>query len=309
MDKPRADKAAIVPLNFGGRTEHNVILFASNLNQLVTLLNDPVKYVRDIQGDFPFHSSVDRLHRLPWSLRPPVTAFLRPGYPPKVKTTEGSGGLTFGDSGILQRTAKAFSFANMNTELTMEELLDIFMADHPNGAFYAEFALNTRTIFITYFQPIPSKPTTDPPRYRQRRTPITINRISDSILPVGPQSLVHFDLDRSPDFVLPLDRAEFVVSYIENLGFLGDMMVSQDDFGSATTQMAPRTTGITVTPVTGSARPTFKSKVTDETIPYPTIVVESLSDGDGPIAPCTVVPVVYEGGTYIYYDMLIKSYS
>lgn len=289
----------MVPLNFGnGRKEFNIIGFSNNLDQLVNVLEDPVSFFRTVQAQFGYDASVSKSQQFPWSLRPPVTAILRPGYPKVGATAEDSSNLRF---------AKAVNFAGYSLEgRTLGQLLATFQADHKFGAFFAEFALNTRTLFITYFEPrldLDDDPI--PHRYQGGITPVTKSEIADPISPVGPQAYLHFDLMKAGDIVTPLDRANYIVSYIEDRDFLRKTLEKESNITTSSSMMTlPGGATFKPSPSSVGLAPPYKSRTTL----LPTITVEGLSDGTGPIEPCTLAPVMVAGATLEYGDILVKSY-
>lgn len=290
MINPKLDKAAVVPLNFGGgRVEYNVLAFGSDLDQLTLLLTNPSKYFRDTE--YKYKTGVPAPQAKSWTLNPPVTAILRSGYPAKTSLI------------------KAFQFAGFDLTQSFEDLLTNFQSQYAAGAFLAEFAVETRTVFIVYFEPISPVQTA---RYLLDRTPVTINTVVSG--PLGNQAYAHFDLHNGATKITPVDRANFIVSYIENPDFIKSILDKRNtDFGSAVPPMVDHGQEIEPAPVAFPVgKPSFQSKVSRRTmgvsVAYPTITVESLMDGTGPVEPCTVAPLVLEGGTYEYHDILVKSY-
>lgn len=295
--------AAIIPLHYEpGRTEYSVVIVANHVNDLVTILTDPKTVlfeeresnqipggVRPPSGDydrmsFPYDPR-DPNGPLPeWELLFPITAIIQRGYK-EHRAVRG-----FREP----RNAKfVASLASEDADRLGLDLTSLAFGDdelrrlYPNGCVYAEFALNTRTLFIIFYES--SIVYDDDTRiYGKGITKATLAKPQTGLSEKG---TVHFDLE-SHD---PLGRAEFIVNWLDDPEHILDLVREKTShFESEPTLQKrgiPFVRGAGVNDLAGGIDLTFSNG------PYlfPDVVVEGLSTGlilnDELVEPCTVLVV------------------
>lgn len=258
--------ATVLPLDYDSREEHLVVYFSTGWEELVEILTDPVQAFERRQRLWSF----DSLDALPWSLEPPIVARLKNGY---------------GDPrglGLFSAASTTFLGADMAAAPTP--------AIFPDGAFIAEFAVQTRTLTIYFFPPAPgldhargrfgtgTAPPAPRPRFGGALTTITVGALGSDL-----QS-IHFDIQESKNAkqrsISARTRAEFCVDLMENPFSLIDQLNAHKVISYSGQLMAQGTTIVTKPQPDSSARRDFGiHPPSSPTIweKFPQITVEGLS--------------------------------
>lgn len=195
LREPR--EASILELDYVERTEHSVVIFSKNWNDLTALLHNPTSFLRNIESLWP----QDYNSYLAWTSGTPITVCLEPGYERDEHTRRVASivGMDVGDVGFMQLRDLLQSPASENNVA--------------QGAILVEFTIDTRTIFVRYFVPTvkPASLTftngvTNP---KDAILPPTLSRVSTAGNPdIGS---LHFDIGNNAR-----KRADYVVDYIVN---------------------------------------------------------------------------------------------
>lgn len=307
--------ATVQVFEFGnGRYEHSMIFAATSLEPLVYLLEDPLRHIREIQGVFPYDGAIDKREQIPWGMRAPITAIITHGsrsLPSIVKAAQ---------LGLMNKSVIGWINdmpSDEKPQLQEESKTKIYKEVrnmYPEGAFFAEFAVGTRTLYITYFNRTTNSTT---PRYSKSLTDISLAFPNANTAGTGIKNMlgtIHFDLYDGGIPIMPIDRAQYIVSYLENPTWLAGQLNKPMSYKRTNALLVAKGTAIKPekppkNPTTGK-KPFFAHNALykDE---YPNVTVEGLSDCPGPIEPCTLLPTQENPGTdpsYVVHDMIVKTY-
>lgn len=303
-------QAALTTLDYDKpQPEFAVALFAPNLDALVPLLANPQEYILlNTQPGFPYPANG---LKPTWNTIPPITVILRDG---RYEASLFNRGLAYSKVPLVVPGAPAddVDLAAATPEQIKAQLMRNFDFLYGcTGAFYAELALRTGLIHVTYFdrRPCPGVPTHDPAhpaptsRYGHTISPVTINKVS-----FGPisEAFIHFDLkpdETQAEIITDEDRAKFIVSFIENRSMLASLL-SGKDFSAHDAVVVDRTDPITPIDPPNISEPTFVPRVDGPG----RITVEGLSTGNNTVEPCTVLTASVDDDEYTYDEMYIKAY-
>lgn len=309
-------KVAVQTLDYDERVEYTVLYFTNDWRELTTLLAGPRAFYRNLQSEFPYAEGTDAKAQLPWRFSDgPVTAVIR-------------NSLNRPEAG-----AKVFSIA---TDEPFEAFVDMTPGEQimgapesvHKGAFLAEFAIDTRTLLITYCPPrIPP----EEPTYRGVYSRVNLALGSTATQPernanrdmTRDYGSLHFDITQDV-----LARAQFVVSFIEDPHGVCNVLME-----GARSAQRPLTVGNQTFASPGDrvaiAKPKPMMMKSGEKVEFMihkepsrrgTVILEGLDNNVSPSAglkdlaavpigpPCTESIVYRNGNTYVIDTMIIKDY-
>lgn len=201
-------KLAIQTLDYDERIEYTLLYFTNDWSELIGLLTEPRAFYKRLFEEFGYDDSTDRHARLPWVFaNGPITAVIR------------------NSLNRPEATAKMFSiasnepFENFSIDQTLIDdsslesmLIDAAPEQVHKGAFLAEFALDTRTLLITYCPPrVKPQSSTYKGVYSRVNIALSSTRAGTPDDLTRDYGSLHFDITQDATA-----RAEFAVAFLEN---------------------------------------------------------------------------------------------
>jgi|GEM_PF-4077988 len=255
---PEKSRASLVPLDFGdGRQELSLVFISYEWHDLVSIIRDPVKFFA-ASGSSWNQITPGGEDPYEWDLLSDCTLVL-----------EWIGGSS---SSIYRSLAMAPGAgedstptpADLKDPETLKKVLD---KHYPTGVIHAEFALNTRILYIKY-HPCP----TDGLRPRRFSGKYTSSTLVKHV-PADPAGYVgasvHFDIGQNL-----VQRARFVVDYLEDwIGVVNEAISAQGTtFRTGEANHVEKGGTIEIKAPVEATPPTLQA---DPDNGYPTVIVES----------------------------------
>ncbi len=275
--------SAIIPLDFGTKVEHTVVIFEPDWTQLIPFLTDPQTYIKKASKRWKQDA------KLSWDLNTPATAWIKPvttDLPTMVRWLEL--GAFLGWEGIPQQPYGTTDAAT-TLNYTFHELWNNNQ-DVQKGCFLIEFAIDTSVVTISYLPPKAlqlNPPTPAQRHYQGTFSNATVSECSTATPLTMSSAVVHLDLAKSAKGKAASDRAEVIVDLMESRQWFIDLLNNRSCF-TVDFALTPEKEVLKVAPEPAKAMPKRKFVLPSQLTAQP-IRMQPLSEGNpSPIGQAVV---------------------